>query len=192
MSKIKNPTRSPRARMHARAFIFSLLLALGCATLSAQRPQFREWNFGAAAGLSPINAYAGLPTLSAHHNNISLELSPIPVAAGIRATYHFPVWTLFKKLNFNLDASVYAAHQNGKYRLTFPIKNHLHDENQIGMLAGPSIYFLKRCNIQALAGVGLISQYGDTEFRYTNTNGSYFREQAAISLEVRLFNTFAQ
>lgn len=97
-----------------------------------------------------------------------------------------------KKIHFNLDATLFAARQNGKYWVTFPIFRHMNNQTNVGLLAGPSFYFLKRCSLQGMLGAAWISQYGEREFQHFPGTKNYIFEQAAISFEVRLFNNFAQ
>jgi hypothetical protein len=171
---------------------FVLLFLLNAAETFAQRPQFRKWNLGAVESISPLNAMSGLPTLRGHYRNFSAEVSPYPFCWGLATTYHLPVWTILKKIHFNIDATLFAARQNGDYWVTFPFFQHMNNQNNVGLLAGPSVYFLKRCSLQGMLGAAWISQYGEHEFQHFPGTKNYIFEQAALSFEVRLFNNFAQ
>jgi hypothetical protein len=156
------------------------------------RPQFRTWNIGLVEGVSPLNYGTGLPTIRGHFRNFSVEVSPYPACAGLEATYHLPVWTLFKKLHWNVDASLFGARQNGLYWITFPLDRHLKNQNSLGLLVGPAVYFLKRCNVQMKMGANWISQYGEQQYGVGPFAKNTLAAQGSLSLEVRLFNNFAQ
>ncbi len=190
---IKNHSHLRPPRWHVAA-VFSIFLLFFAVNddLSAQRPQFRKWNLGAVESISPLNGLSGLPTVRGHYRNWSAEVSPYPFCVGLGATYHLPVWTILKKIHFNLDATLFAARQNGKYWVTFPFFRHMNNQTNVGLLAGPSFYFLKRCSLQGMLGAAWISQYGEREFQHFPGTKNYIFEQAAISFEVRLFNNFAQ
>jgi hypothetical protein len=171
------------------------LLVIGCwisLDVSAQspRPQFRKWNVGLVEGLSPLNAYSGLPTVSGHFRNLSVEVSPYVFNMGIAANYHFLVLTAFKKLRFTIDGTAFFARQNASYFLAYPSVIHMENKTFTGLMGGASVYFLKRFCTQFLLGSYYVGHYGPQELQSSADAKNYFLESAAISVQFRLFNNF--
>jgi hypothetical protein len=171
--------------------LLGMFLLLNASMLQAQTPTFQKWNAGVSLGLSPINSYAGYPTIRGNYKNFGVDISPYFFSPGIAFNYHV-ILQISQKAMFSVDATLYGTRQNGKYDLGFPFNPILHDLNDVGAMAGFSFYFLKRCNLQALVGTGAVYQYGENEFGYSRENSMEFRTKAALTLEVRLFNSFAQ
>ena len=173
------------------ALMLALLIFGGLSqTLNAQRPQFRKWNLSTGIGLSPLNAGTCLPTLSGHFRGLALEIAPYVFNVGAAASYQFPVWTLFKKFHFNLGAKAYFARQNNRYFVLFPRFFSPVNQNQVGLLAGPTIYFLRRFSLEVAAGAAWMRRFGLQEYFSYPTNRSFLISQGSITLNCRLFKTF--
>lgn len=177
-----------------KLFLVPILLALllfGVPRLHAQRPTFQKWNAGASVGANPLNAFTALPTLRGYYKNFGVELSPYAFSPGAALSYQFPL-RIAQKAYFSLDAKMFAAHQNGLYVVNFPFQKTLRDRNDVGLMAGFSAYFLKRCNLQALIGTSLYKYYGEDEFLFWTYDSPQFQTKASLTLEVKLFKSFAE
>lgn len=179
-----------RALGWSRSLLMVALLLLGVAA-SAQSPQFRQWNLGAALGSSPINGGTLLPTARGYYGRMSLEVAPYPFCMGASVTYHHPIYMFKQRMRLSLDATAYGARRNSHYFVIFPDVKYITNRTDVGLLVGPSFYFLKRMSLQTMLGVGYISPYGEQPFN-SFPGRSYVGEQASISLEIQLFNTFQQ
>lgn len=173
----------------SRSLLTACFLFITLCTL-AQRPQFQKWNAGLALGMSPLTAALPLPTLTGHMGRWSAEVSPYVFNHGLGITHHFPVLTVFKKLHFTIDAMAFFARQNANYYPTFPSIAYMQNRLSTGLMAGPSVYFLKRCAVQLLVGAQLLTEYGDPELMPGGSPSSYVFESGAIALHVRLFKNF--
>ncbi len=171
------------------ACILPILLFLH-GSLHAQRPQFRKWNAGVAIGVSPINSESWLPTLRGHFGRWTAEVSPYPFSIGGAIGYHLPMRAFKQHANVSLDATAYAVHSDDSYYVTFPSFTLMRNSNSGGLLAGASIYFLKRMSLQAMFGLDVEALHG--EAAYNLGRGTYVSLNSALSLDIRLFKTFAE
>jgi hypothetical protein len=188
----KTKIRPPMGR--AWGWSMSLLLAillLSGVTAAAQSPQFRKWNLGAVLGSSPVNGGTLLPSLRGYYGRMSLEVAPYPFCMGAGVTYHHPVSLFKQRMRLSLDATAYAARRNSHYFVIFPGVKFISNRSDVGVLVGPSFYFLKRMCLQTMLGVAYVAPYGEQPFNSFPRN-PYVGEQAAISLEIQLFNSFQQ
>jgi hypothetical protein len=176
--------------MRTRFILLAFLLFLTISA-SAQTPQFRKWNLGAVLSSSPLNAGTLLPSLRGHYGRMSLEVAPYPFCMGAAVTYHYPISLFKQRLNISFDASAYGARRSNQYFVTFLDVKHIANRSDLGLLVGPSFYFLSRMSLQAMLGVAYVAPYGEQPYGSYPGVG-YLGTQAAISLEIKIFNSFLQ
>lgn len=183
-------TPSPLARAARRLGLALVLLGAALAA-QAQRPQFSKWNAGLVLGRGPLNGDTWMPTLRGHMGPWSLELAPYAFASSVAASYHHALPFLKRRATVSLDGTAYFTRQNSLYYLTFPQLRSFQNLNEVGLLAGPSFYFLKRARFQFMLGAGYEMPFGEQPL-HQFPRYAHLIEKAAISLEYALFKTFAQ